>query len=113
MSKPTKKVKYPIHKMGKHYGYEEFEDGSIQIAPSLSQIIDNLQNREEAIRRILNFVTRECNEAMAQIVEESKKFWDTVEREYELDVENKIYSYYRRDKKITGVPRGDDKELAP
>ena len=108
--KPEKKITYPIHKMGENYGYEEFEDGSIQIAPALAQIMDNLQTREAAIHRILSFVTRECNEAMTQIMEESRKFWDMVEKEYGFDVENKIYAYHRRGSKITNRPMKDDEK---
>ena len=90
-----KKIKYPVHKMGKSYGCEEFEDGSIKIAPALAQIIDNLQNREAAIKRILSAVTNECSEIMVEIVKESNNFWEKIAHEYGFDRENKAYVYNR------------------
>lgn len=107
MTKP-KKIKYPIHKMGKNYGYEEFEDGSIEIAPALAQIMDSLQARESAVNRLLKVITKECTEALTQIAEEQRKFWASVEQECNLDVENKIYFYNQRGNKITSRPKTDD-----
>ena len=106
--KSVKKIKYPIHKMGKTYGYEEFEDGSIEIAPCLADKIDKIMIREAAVAQLLKSITQQCNELLIPIEKERVEFWDELKAEYGLDLAGAVFTYDRRDRKVTHQVRKDE-----
>ena len=105
----VKKAVYPIHKMGKRLGYEEYEDGSIRIAPVSYQKIDDLMARQETVANLIKSVTEQCYHLMLPITEGLRAFWVEVSEEYGLDkhFESTPFSYDSRTKKITKRPAPD------
>ncbi len=88
-----KKITYPIHKMGKYYGYEEYEDGSIKIAPQYSQQIDDSLLKKTSINEILKSVTEQCSKLLISVIKEQTHFWDSIKEDYGLDYEKYQYFY--------------------
>lgn len=78
----AKAVKYPIHKMGKQCGYEEFEDGSIRIAPAHRGVYDQYAAKREALDEFLASITRVSQGMSKEISQHGKKFWDGVREDY-------------------------------
>ena len=88
-----KKLSYPIHKMGKNYGYDEYEDGSIKIAPLYSEQMDNIVMQEAAIDALLQSLTKQCHQLMMSLIKAKRHFWDSLERDYSLDGDKYDWSY--------------------
>jgi len=94
-----KKVKYPIHKMGKIYGYDLHEDGSISIARIYSEKIDNVHIKELAIEKTLKVVTVQCQELLNITQKEASDFWRQIQDDYELDTKF-IWKYHYETKRL-------------
>jgi len=92
--KRVKKEKWPKHKMGKFYGYEENEDGSIVIAPALADIMEKAIENEEAIRAAADiFNIRLTVDLLKGVNQRKKEFWERVCDEYGLDRGRTDYTY--------------------
>ena len=89
----TKKKVYPIHKSGERTGYEEFEDGSIKVAPCMSEQMDNLITRKTSLGNLIREFTKQCNELMIPIDEGMNVYWDRISVEYSLDRDKYQYTY--------------------
>ena len=96
-----KKVKWPIHKSGKNCGYDEFEDGSIGIAPMYARKIQDALESEKALDDLLAAVTKQCHALFIPITRSKKEFWDDVVNDYGLDLNQFDYSYDTRSNRIT------------
>ena len=88
-----KKVSCPIHKHGIHCGYEEYEDGSIEIAPLHYNKMDNALLQETAIEAVLQSVIQQCQKLFIPVTEEKRRFWEGIKEDYALDVEKYEYRY--------------------
>jgi len=106
--KSTKKPKYPIHKMGQTCGYEEFEDGSIEIAPGYSKTFNELLTRETNIRTLLSILTQQCADLLFSVTKGKQDLWEDLKTDYNLDLDKFTYSYTLREKKI--VPKKKETE---
>jgi len=91
--KREKKQKYPIHRMGKHCRYEEFEDGSIQIAPTYVERIQRVIVEKSAVEYLVKTVLEQCKTLLVPIEEAEKDFWRSIVYDYSLDEEKYIYTY--------------------
>jgi len=87
-----KNVKYPIHKKGKYCGYEEYEDGSIEIAPQYSQRMNSVLREQSAVDALLRSVTEQCHKLLVPIIEEKERFWRMIADDYGLDLNKYNYS---------------------
>jgi hypothetical protein len=90
--KRVKKEKWPKHKMGKFYGYEENEDGSIIIAPGLADIMEKAIENEEAIRAAADIFNRLTVDLLKGVNQRKKEFWEKIFDEYGLE-RNPNYTY--------------------
>lgn len=100
-NKKSKKISYPIHKMGLHCGYDEYEDGSIKIAPEHSQHMDDFIAQRNAIDEML----KSCHEMLVPITRARENFWNDVSRDYGFDREKYLYAYHPDTKTITREER--------
>ena len=89
-----KKQLYPIHKMGKYCGYEEYEDGSIKVAPSHSDKMFEIMLREQALDSFVASVTLHCQKLLVPIQTDKRKFWESLAEDYSLDFSKYNYFYY-------------------
>ena len=96
-----KAVSYPIHKMGKTCGYEEFEDGSIKIAPVWANRFDQLIARRASVGELLQMIVEHCNELMIPIKQAESSVWTEMENEYGLDRNKYTYQYSQNQGLIT------------
>ena len=97
-----KKVKYPIHKMGKRTGYNEHRDGAIEVAPIYSKRFEDLLVDEEAITNLLKKIVEHCNNLQRKVAESRRRLWDDLADDYGLD-RNKPYNYNTTSKLITFI----------
>jgi hypothetical protein len=104
-----KKPAYPIHKMGKFCGYDEYEDGSIKIAPSHSDRFDASMNQEEALISLIKSVTEQCHKIAIAIATEKRRFWDATTEDYSLDSEKFDYTYNYETKRIYKKEKAETK----
>jgi len=88
-----KKIKYPIHRMGKTCGFEEYEDGSIKIASLHYQKADNASLQEAAADALLKSMTEQCHKLLMPILAAWRHFWKEVVEDYSLDLGKYNYSY--------------------
>ena len=88
-----KKIKYPIHKMGKTCGYDEYEDGSIKVASIHCQKIDNAMLQEAAVDALLKSVTEQCRNLLIPVMEARRRFWKDVTEDYSFDPNKYSYAY--------------------
>jgi len=79
-----KKERWPKHKMGKNYGYEEYEDGRIQIAGVMSDILEKALDEQRALNAFVAAVNAHLIASFKTIEKEKKRFWDKVREEYGL-----------------------------
>jgi hypothetical protein len=96
----VKKDKWPKHKAGKRCGYDEFEDGSISIAPMYSDMIEKILVSEAAIDSLLQAVTAQCHRLLIPLTEEKRNFWSSVKEDYGLDFDGYTYCYNSLAKRI-------------
>ena len=96
-----KQIHYPIHKDGKICGYEEYEDGSIKIALSHSQKIDDAMFERTTIIELINSVIAQCQKLLVPIMKAQERFWDNVREDYDLDMKKWEYTYDRESKIIS------------
>lgn len=105
-----KAIRWPQHKTGKQCGYQLYEDGSIEVAPSYSEIME----KAEMEQRGINSLVAALNENLAkqlQTVERSRKiFWDLVKDDYGLDFDKFEYSYHAHSRKISKNPKEEAKK---
>lgn len=88
-----KKVRYPIHNMGKTCGYEEYEDGSIKIAPVLSKKMDALLSKRASIKDLMDSIINHCQELNTEIQSQVEGVWEEIHDEYGLDYVKCTYKY--------------------
>lgn len=105
--KRPKLEKWPKHKMGKFYGYEENEDGSIKIAPALVDMIERVQEEEEAINVMYDTFNRLFIKLVKDAQRKRREFWDRVMDEYGLEGP---YQYNFREETISRRQKPDDTE---
>lgn len=98
-----KKNKYPIYKMGNFCGYDEYEDGSIKIAPSHYQPLDDALLSEKAVNRLLQSLTEQCHKLLIPIMSVKTHFWDRISEDYSLDSEKYQYSYDPATKMVSRI----------
>ena len=108
-----KKVSYPIHKMGKFCGYDEYEDGSIKIAPSHAQKMDNAMVQEAAIQELIQYTMAACQKLMVPIKEAQIQFWKDVAEDYSLDRTKYQYFYEPDSETIRREPKEATHENLP
>ena len=89
----TKKETWPKRIMGESCGADLHEDGSIEIAPSHYQAMDEVIESEEALNQLLATITQKCHELMIPISKSKKRFFDRVAEDYGLDYKKQNYSY--------------------
>lgn len=99
------KEKKPQHKMGKHCGYEEHEDGSIEIASIHSDVMDRAMLERDAIDAIVESTTRHCAALMRTSIAGAASFWELVKEDYGLDFDKYHYSYHHHTKRISRTPK--------
>ncbi len=90
-----KRINYPVHKMGKHYGYTEYENGDIQIAPSHADLMDEALLEKQGIDEILEVIATHCNKLLIPIAKKKERFWKQVAEDYGLDLLKYKYVYSR------------------
>lgn len=78
--------KWPKHKMGVTYGYEEYEDGSIEIAPALADIIDSVKDQEDSIKSACEIFNTLIINLMKDVNRKKQEFWEKIRDEYGLDL---------------------------
>lgn len=98
-----KKVEtWPKHKMGKHCGYEENEDGSIQVAPSHSNEFERIHAEQQALDEFLASIARVSQPMAKAIAEARKRWWKDMAEDYELKLEDGYeYSWSTRTVRAT------------
>jgi hypothetical protein len=79
-----KKVTWPVHKMGKQCGYEEFEDGSIRIAPRHADTLQQALDKQAAMDEFLASITRVSQTMAAEVNQLKRRFWKNVREDYGL-----------------------------
>lgn len=89
----TKKPKWPQHKMGKYYGYEEYEDGSIKPAPGLYDQMDEALALDRVTNHMIRQIVEQCHELYKPTAQMRERFWKKLQEEYDLDMENFTWSY--------------------
>ena len=109
-TKEKEAVRYPVHKMGKFYGYDEYEDGSIELAPALYEIIDNALIAKQSINSILKAVTSHLQEMQIPVEKSIQNFWDKVRDEYGIDYERYEWRYDGQKKRLTRQEKPKPKE---
>ena len=102
--KQPRKPSYPIHKMGKYCGYDEYENGSIRIARTHSEVMARAMAQHSAVEELLKMVTRCSTELLTTIVETKQKFWDDLQNDYGIDMNDKNWSYSFYNKRVTPTP---------
>ncbi len=99
--KREKKEKWPKHKMGKFYGYDENEDGSIIVAPGLAEIMEKAIENEEAIKTAADVFNRLAIDLLKGVNQRKREFWERVFDEYGLDKDvNYTYLHGSRTVKV-------------
>jgi hypothetical protein len=110
--KATVAPQYPRHMMGKMCGYELFEDGSIQIAPSHYQKIDTSRDQEAALQELLAAFTRQCHQLAIPITQLKEVFWQGVKEDYGLDFDKYDYTYNHMTHKISRTLKKDSTDAS-
>lgn len=103
-TKKRRKPQYPIHKMGKHCGYEEYEDGSIKPAPMYLKQIEEALESEAAMHAFIESFTKQMYKLFKPIHAQKARFWESIRNDYGLDEDNFVYSYHRDTQKISKEP---------
>jgi hypothetical protein len=104
----NKKNKYPIRKMGKHCGYDEYEDGSIKIAPMYADSFQKANEEAAAVDALLRAVTEQCHRLLVPITAAQQSFWKSLEEDYDFDFEKFDYTYNQQTKIITRTEKPSD-----
>lgn len=98
------------HKMGKHTGYYQFEDGSIGIAPRYIDEYKALAAEEQAISDLLAHVMQHCARMQTKVNAQSSRLWDELGediglnyRDFEYSVDMRVGKLMRRAK-----PKSED-----
>ena len=79
-----KKVKYPIHKSGKFCGYDEYEDGSIEIAPQYQEMWNKREEEKAALEALIKSVIAQAHILMIPLENRRKTWWEKVREDYNL-----------------------------
>ena len=104
MKKSKTNIVYPIHKMGTRCGYEEYEDGSIEIADSHAHLIEEAITATDAIAGILKAVTAQCQALMISVEEKKIQFWKGLVEDYGLNFKEFEYKYDPTNKILRKTP---------
>lgn len=99
------KIIYPIHKMGKLSGYEEYEDGSIEIAPKYAERMETIVLSEIAINNLLDVTIKSINKLYLPLEKEKRQIWVELRKDYLLDFEKYDYTYVTKSKRIKKVKK--------
>lgn len=105
MATRKKKIKYPVHKMGKYCGYDEYEDGSFKPAPMYTDRIDEAMENEASLHAFIKSFTEQMYKLFQPIHKEHKRFWESIRNDYGIDEENFDYSYDGTTKIIRKIPK--------
>ncbi len=105
-----KKVSYPIHKMGKNCGYDEYEDGSIEVARVYSQPFLDALLAEGAVDDLLQSVTQQCYKLLIPIRAAKWRFWDRIKEDCSLDTEKYEYSFDPEKKRLLRTEKSTQEE---
>ncbi len=99
------KVKYPIHKKGKHCGYEEYADGSIKVALMYADPLADAGKEADAVEALLKAITEQCHRLLIPITAAQNRFWENVTEDYGLELDRFDYTYNRQTQIITRKDR--------
>ena len=91
----SKKERSSKHMMGKSCGYTLLPDGSIILAQAHWVGFEKTIMEEEAVRTLLDSVTKSCHALLTPILERKTYFWDSVANDYSLDLRKYTYAYER------------------
>lgn len=110
MKKPKHEqpVRWPQHKMGKHCGYNEHEDGSIEIADSHAQQMALALSEQEGIDSLIAAVNSHAAKMYKRTATLRRAFWDGVQDDYGLDFEKFDYFYEAHGKRIKREPKPEE-----
>jgi len=100
-----KKDKWPKYKQGKFYGYKEFEDGTIQIAPLYADKMRIMFDSRMAIDKLLQSITNYCHNLLVPLVKEERDVWDSITEDYELDHIKYSYKYNAKTNLMTKIKK--------
>ena len=81
-----KKVVWPQHKVGKYCGYSLYEDGAIEVAPTYSDIMEEVQLEQASIDALLKSVTEQCQKLLLSVEKKKRRFWESACEDYGLDL---------------------------
>ena len=110
MASKKKRVRYPIHKMGKHCGYNEYEDGSIEVAPKYSKPMLDIATKEQGINAMLEAVSAHAAAMHRDCQTTRDRIWDDMADDYGLDHEKYAYSLNRRTGRLSRKLRQEPSE---
>lgn len=103
----AKNEKWPKHKMGKHCGYELFEDGSIQVAPSHSDRFELAADEQRALDEFLASIARVSQGMADSIAKKKKSFWRGLEEDYGIDL-NGNWTYSSATRRLVPPKQSSD-----
>jgi hypothetical protein len=96
----------PGHHTGKYYGYDVDADGSIRLAPSLSDKLGAILTRHLGLKTLLHATNEYASAEFAKLAAEEKRWWDEVLED--LGVPDKRYWLFK-DGKLVKLPKDDAK----
>jgi hypothetical protein len=105
-----KRVTYPIKKMGKYCGYEEFQDGSIKVAPMYAGDFHEISMDEQAIQNLIKACMAQCHEIQKNVERRKREFFKNVAEDYSLDMDTLNWRYNMSTQRLTAVPFDTDEK---
>lgn len=104
----NKKETWPKRKMGKHCGYSEYEDGSIEIAPRHSDEFERISAEQQALDEFLAAITRVSQPMAKAIADARRKWWKDVVDDYGLEMDGLQYNPKTRQIRRTAQGKRDE-----
>lgn len=77
-----KQPKYPIHRMGTHYGYDELANGDIKVAPACHDRMDAALQNHRAVESLIQVTLNHCHTLRLQSQNSMDSFWTGIKAEY-------------------------------
>ena len=95
------KERFPKHMMGKNCGYELYEDGSIEIAPTHADAFSRADKESKGLRLLVDAINAHLAQQYQHVAALQDAFWEGVKQDYSLDFEKYDYSYRSFDRRIS------------
>jgi hypothetical protein len=93
-------IRWPQHKSGKQCGYNEYEDGSIEIAPQYADMFLQFESEERALRLLIAALNDHLAKCYKKVGDGQTRFWDRIKDDYSLDFDKYDWSYRAHDRRV-------------